>query len=51
MSQKNGIPGNKKDSNTVRDEISYWKMQNNERKCTKFSEMSYWEIVSANSAL
>ncbi len=51
MSQKNGIPGNKEDSNTLRKEIQYWKAERKEKKCTTFSELPYWEIISANSAL
>ncbi len=51
MSQENGIPGKSKDSNKVRKEISYWANQRNTRKCTEFSEMSYWEVVSTSNAL
>ncbi len=51
MPQKNGIPGETKDSQTIRKEIKYWKLQSKERKCSDFSEMSYWEVMSTNSAL
>ncbi|GGX29291.1 hypothetical protein [Aquimarina muelleri] len=51
MIQKAGIPGVNNDSGRVRKEISYWESQNKKRKCTEFSEMSYWEVVSNSNAL
>ncbi len=51
MPQKNGIPGKNKDSQEIRNEIKYWKLQNKMRKCSDFSDMSYWEVMSTNSAL
>ncbi|GGX06536.1 hypothetical protein [Aquimarina muelleri] len=51
MSQKNGVSGEKKDSQIIRKEINYWKAQSKKRKCSDFSEMSYWEVMSTNSAL
>ncbi|MGY3792038.1 hypothetical protein [Aquimarina litoralis] len=38
-------------SKKIKTAIDYWKKQNEKRKCTDFSEMSYWEVVSTNSAL
>ncbi|MBQ0736242.1 hypothetical protein [Aquimarina celericrescens] len=51
MQIKNGIPGEKQDSHKIRKEITYWKAQSKERKCSDFSEMSYWEVMCTNSAL
>lgn len=42
---------NTKDSKKVKNEIDYWKRERESRKCTEFSEMSYWEVVSTSNAL
>ena len=51
MSITNGILSTSKESKKVRKEIDHWKKLRNSRKCTEFSEMSYWEVVSVNTAL
>lgn len=42
---------NIENSKKIKTAIDYWKKQNEKRKCTDFLEMSYWEVVSTNSAL
>lgn len=50
MPNKNGIPGETKDSQAIRKEINYWKMHNRKNRCSDFSEMSYWEVMCTNTA-
>lgn len=51
MPNKNETSQTNKNSRQLKTEISYWKTQNEKRKCTNYSEMSYWEILSTNTAL
>ncbi|SHJ12075.1 hypothetical protein SAMN04488508_105392 [Aquimarina spongiae] len=51
MSNKNGISNKDKTAQDLRTEINYWKNKRNQRTCKQFSKMSYWEVVSTNSAL
>ncbi|SHI42434.1 hypothetical protein [Aquimarina spongiae] len=51
MSYKNGIALETKTSKKLRNEIDRWKNQQKARKCTDFSDMSYWEIKTTNTAL
>lgn len=51
MSSKNGISSTSRNAKNLRNEINYWKKQKNNRKCTNYAEMSYWEILSTNTAL
>ncbi|MEB3345973.1 hypothetical protein U6A24_10905 [Aquimarina gracilis] len=51
MSYKNGISSDSKKSKELRKEINYWKLKTNQRKCKEFSQMSYWEMITTNTAL
>ena len=49
--QPNGMVRKTEDAKKVKKEIEYWKKHRNDRKCREFDEMSYWEVMSTNTAL
>lgn len=49
--QPNGMVRKTEDAKKVKKEIEYWKKHRNNRKCREFDEMSYWEVMSTNTAL
>ena len=51
MSYKNGISSDSQKGKELRKEIDYWKNKTNQRKCKEFSQMSYWEMITTNTAL
>lgn len=51
MPKNNRITDRTECSDFIEKEINYWKKNITRRKCTEFSQMSYWEVVSTSNAL
>ena len=41
----------KQSRNLVASEVTRWRKLRQKRRCTEFSEMSYWQVVTTCSAL
>jgi|GEM_PF-6975355 len=48
---KQGLPVKKENSKQIRAEQRHWKKAVQERRCTKYATMSYWQKMSTCATL
>ncbi len=46
-----GLSTDSQDAQKVKKELKTWEKEHSKRKCTKFSDMSYWKMASTCTAL